>query len=208
MDGVAGDPVNEAFRREVRERALAVARELTLARGWQQVRFVEVADAVGVSRPTMYSEFGSKAGLGEALVLVETTEFLTGIITELSQYDDDLVAAAKVALRYTVLAAATNPLLHGVLTNAGDTDLLLLLTSQSGPVLAVAVEVLSSWFVEHFPDLPTNDLTEVIELLVRLTLSHLVQPTHSTEETIGILERSAELVVTAALATLKNQPGN
>jgi AcrR family transcriptional regulator len=70
---VAVYPINEAFRREVRERALSVARDLTLTRGWQQVRFVEVADAVGVSRPTMYSEFGNKAGLGEALVLEETT---------------------------------------------------------------------------------------------------------------------------------------
>ena len=70
--------MNEAFRRQVRERALAVARRLTVERGWQQVRFIEVADEVGVSRPTMYSEFGNKAGLGEALVLAETTDFMTG----------------------------------------------------------------------------------------------------------------------------------
>jgi len=202
MGAMAGYPVNEAFRREVRDRALAVARELTLARGWQHVRFIDVADAVGVSRPTMYSEFGSKAGLGEALVLAETSEFLTGIVTELGPNSDDPVAAAKTAVRYTVLAAEQNPLLHGILTNVGDSDLLLLLTSQSGPVLPVAVEVLSSWFAESFPDLPPSDLSTVIELLVRLTLSHLVQPTHGTQETIGVLERSAELVVTAALVTV------
>ena len=144
-------PVNEAFRREVRDRALQVARRLTVERGWQQVRFVEVADAVGVSRPTMYSEFGNKAGLGEALVLAETEAFLTGLTGALADHRTDLAEAAKAALRYTMLTASENPLLHGVLTNAGDRDLLQLLTSKSGPVLPIAVSVLTDWFGEHFP---------------------------------------------------------
>ena len=195
---MAGFPVNQAFRREVRERALVVARQRTLERGWQHVRFVEIADAVGVSRPTMYSEFGSKAGLGEALVLSETAEFLTGIIAAISTRTDDLAAAAKVALRYTVQSAHDHPLLHGVLTNAGDADLLLLLSSQAGPVLTVAVDVLTEWFFEHFPSYPQPLLGELIESLVRLTLSHLVQPTRTVEDTVGVLERITDLVVGAA----------
>jgi AcrR family transcriptional regulator len=193
-------PVNEAFRRQVRERALDVARRLTVERGWQQVRFVEVADEVGVSRPTMYSEFGSKAGLGEALVLAETTAFLTGIIDELAGHTQDLAGAAKAALGFTLVTATQNPLLHGVLTNAGDSDLLLLVTSQSGPVLPVAVEVLTTWFGEHFPAVPAQLLTELIEALVRLTLSHLIQPTHDLQETQAMLERVTDLVVPAVLA--------
>ncbi|MDQ2836580.1 MAG: TetR/AcrR family transcriptional regulator [Actinomycetota bacterium] len=194
-------PVNEAFRRQVRERALEIARRLTVERGWQQVRFVEVADEVGVSRPTMYSEFGSKAGLGRALVLAETTAFMTGIVDELAGHTTDLAAAAKSALAYTLVTASENPLLHAVLTNAGDAELLLLLSSQSGPVLPVAVEVLSSWFGEHFPSVQSQLLTELIEALVRLTLSHLIQPTHDLAETLAMLERVTDLVVSAALAS-------
>jgi AcrR family transcriptional regulator len=195
---MAAAAVNEAFRRDVRARALAAARERTLQHGWQQVRFVEIADTVGVSRPTMYSEFGSKAGLGEALVLSETSAFLTGIIDAISARTDDLAAAAKEALRYTVQAAHDNPLLHGVLTNAGDADLLLLLTSQAGPVLPVAVNVLTAWFFDTFQDYPQPLLGELIESLVRLTLSHLVQPTHPVAETVAVLERITDLVVAAA----------
>lgn len=192
---MAAYPVNEAFRRQVRERALDVARGLTLERGWQQVRFVEVADLVGVSRPTMYSEFGSKAGLGAALVLQETTQFLDGMLAELEEWRGDLSGAAKAALRYTVLTAERNPLVHGVLTNAGDTDLLLLLTTRSGPVLEVAVEMLTGWFGEAFPTYEQPLLSELIESLVRLTLSHLVQPTRDVEETLAVLERMTDLVV-------------
>jgi len=185
-------PVNEAFRREVRERALEVARRLTVERGWQQVRFVEVADEVGVSRPTMYSEFGNKAGLGEALVL-------TGLLATLADESANLNSAAKAALRYTMLAASENPLLHGVLTNAGDRDLLRLLTSKSGPVLPIAVTVLTDWFREHFPQVPEPIFGELIEALVRLTLSHLTQPTHELPEALSSLERITDLVLRTAL---------
>ena len=188
-------PVNEAFRREVRERALQVARRLTVERGWQQVRFVEVADAVGVSRPTMYSEFGNKAGLGEALVQAETEAFLSGLIDTLTDHRQDLIGAAKAALRYTVLAASENPLLEGVLTNAGDRDLLQLLTANSGPVLPVAVSVITAWFRDHFPELPGPLFAELVEALVRLTLSHLTQPTHQLPETLASLERITDLVL-------------
>ena len=192
-------PVSETFREQVRGRALKVARHLTVERGWQQVRFVDVADAVGVSRPTMYSEFGNKAGLGEALVLSETDNFLTGLIHEVEPHAGDLAGAAKSALRYTVVMASENPLLHGVLTNAGDSGLLLLLTSESGPVLPIAVEVLSAWFTEHFPEIDAGRLAELTEALVRLTLSHLVQPTRTVEQTIAVLERFTDLVVPALL---------
>lgn len=191
--------MNEAFRREVRVRAIAAARHRTLERGWSQVRFIEIADTVGVSRPTMYSEFGSKAGLGQALVLEETTAFLAGMITELDQHRDDLAAAAKSALRYTVLTAQQNPLVHGMLTNAGDADLLALLTAHSAPVLSVAIEVLTSWFAENFAGYERPRLDELIESLIRLTLSHLVQPTHDVPETLRLLEDVTDLVIDSAL---------
>lgn len=192
-------PVNEAFRREVRERALEVASRLTVERGWQQVRFVEVADEVGVSRPTMYSEFGNKAGLGEALVLAETTSFLAGLVQALESESGELNAAAKAALRYTMVAATENPLLHGVLTNAGDRGLLELLTSKSGSVLPLVVQALIDWFAEHFPDQPRPLLDELIEALVRLTLSHLIQPTRPLDETLASLERITDIVIAAGI---------
>ncbi|UQX88175.1 TetR family transcriptional regulator [Jatrophihabitans telluris] len=190
---------HESFRRDVRARALAAARTLTLQRGWQQIRFVELADAVGVSRPTLYSEFGNKAGLGQALVLAETTEFLQGLLSELAGHTDDLAGAANAALRFTLLQAHENPLLHGVLTNVGDADLLLLLTTDSRPVLSSAVEVLTAWFAEHFPFYDQGLLAELIEALVRLVLSHLVQPTRDIDATLRSLQRITDLVMTAAL---------
>ena len=38
-----------------------------------------IAEIVGVSRPTIYAEFGNKEGIAEALVLAETNRFLIGV---------------------------------------------------------------------------------------------------------------------------------
>lgn len=194
-------PVNEAFRREVRERALAVAREQTLKHGWQRVRFVEVADAVGVSRPTMYSEFGNKAGLARALVADEVEKFLIGLVNEMNAHEDDLTAAAKAALTYVVVKAHENPLIHAVFTNAGDSDLLLLVTAETEPVLMNAVSIITAWINLQFPEIQHPLTDEMIESLVRLVISHLVQPTHTVEETIAMLGRLIDMFIPVLLGT-------
>ncbi len=192
------------FRQQVRARALDVARERTLSHGWSQVRFTEIADAVGVSRPTMYSEFGNKDGLGQALLRDETTVFLAGLISEIGLQPADVASIAKAALRYTVTASTHSPLLHAVLTNAGDADLLALLSTRSGLVLDLAVRVLTDWFGTHFPQYQQELLGEVTESLVRLTLSHLVQPSGDVESTLAVLERTTDLLIGAAIAS---EPG-
>jgi hypothetical protein len=62
---------------------------------------------------------------------------------------------------------------------------------------------LTGWFDDHFTDVEKPLLGELIEALVRLTLSHLVQPTHDLDETVRLLGRITDLVV----PTLpRNQP--
>lgn len=51
-----------------RESLLQAAEAALSARPWPAVRMVEVAAAAGVSRQTLYNEFGGKEGLGRALV--------------------------------------------------------------------------------------------------------------------------------------------
>ncbi|WP_418959038.1 TetR/AcrR family transcriptional regulator [Streptomyces tritici] len=46
---------------------------------WSAVRMVDVAAAAGVSRQTLYNEFGSKEGLARALVRREADAYLHGV---------------------------------------------------------------------------------------------------------------------------------
>ncbi|MEO3750169.1 TetR/AcrR family transcriptional regulator [Streptomyces sp. B6B3] len=66
-----------------RESLLEAARDAVERRPWPVVRMVEVAAAAGVSRQTLYNEFGDKAGLGVALVGHQVAGFLDGFVTGL-----------------------------------------------------------------------------------------------------------------------------
>ncbi|MET9642688.1 TetR/AcrR family transcriptional regulator [Streptomyces syringium] len=107
---------------------MPAARELLLdaafvalaARPWSGVRMVDVAAAAGVSRQTLYNEFGGKDGLGRALVRREADVFLVGVERTLADaaargIGDPGDHCAAVAL-WTLRTARANPLVRAVLT--------------------------------------------------------------------------------------------
>ena len=57
-----------------------------------------VASAAGVSRQTVYNEFGTKAGLGEALARHEVDRFVGHVRAALDEHGDDVRAAAYAAI--------------------------------------------------------------------------------------------------------------
>lgn len=82
---------------------------------WSTVRMVDVASAAGVSRQTLYNEFGSKDGLARALVRREADLYLHGVerlLGERADPVDRLVAVAE----WTVGRAVARPLLRALLT--------------------------------------------------------------------------------------------
>lgn len=187
------EPLRVAFRRQVRDHALDVAHRMTVDVGWEQVRVGSIAEQAGVSRPTIYREFGDKEGLGEALVMREVERFLEGITATLNAHATDIGAAVGAAVRFTLDEAGRNPLLHAVLTasRAGSTSLLPFLTSRSGPLLSVATAVLSSWFAEHHPEYEDRVLAEALDAVVRLMVSYLVLPASTPDETATVIARIA-----------------
>lgn len=189
-----------AFRRQVHEHALDAAQAMLVERGWDKLRFGEVAARIGVSRPTLYAAFGSKEGLAEALVLRETERFLTGIAQVLDRHEEDAEEAVAAAVRYTLAEAERSPVLHAILTSSrsGSDSLLPLLTTRSRPVLEAATGVLVAWYLEHFPGLPPEEVAEGVDALVRLVVSHLVLPADDAGRTPERLARLASRYLTPA----------
>ncbi|MFF9911765.1 TetR/AcrR family transcriptional regulator [Streptomyces sp. NPDC013457] len=82
---------------------------------WSAVRMVDVASAAGVSRQTLYNEFGSKEGLARALVRREADAYLQGVERVLAAPAPprrNLLAVAE----WTVSQAYTRPVLRALLT--------------------------------------------------------------------------------------------
>jgi AcrR family transcriptional regulator len=175
----------DVARQQLRAAIVGAARELTISRGWDNVRMAQVAAAAGVSRQTVYNEFTSKAGLAEALAQREVDQFLAGVRTHLYAHGDDVRAAAHAAILYVLREAAVNPLIKAILTSArGGADALLpLLTTRSELVLLSSTAVLQEWAGKYLPGIGGADLTFGAESIVRLVVSHIVLPIAPPEHT-------------------------
>lgn len=190
---MAAEPLRLTFRQHVRDRALDAVRALTVEKGWSGVRMGDIAALTGVSRPTLYKEFGDKQGLGEALIMQETERFLVGISRTLDAHPQDAAGGISAAIEYVLGEADASPLLCAILTSArdADNDLLPMLTTRSAPVLDAATRTLISWFTQHFPQLDPRDLADGVDALVRLAVSHLVLPVDDRTTTAHRLTRIA-----------------
>lgn len=169
----------------LRQRIVAAAAELMARSGWSKVTMSRLAEAVGVSRQTVYNEIGSKPALAEAMVLAELGRFLSVVEHAFDQQPDDLVGAIRGAVRGVLELAENNLLLHAIVsaTHGADTELLPLLTTHAGSLLAVVKAVLADR-VEPF-DLRFNqrEIDAAVDLVVRVVLSHVMQPSATPEYT-------------------------
>ena len=168
-----------------RDRIVAAAVETTTSSGWAAVTMARLADTVGVSRQTVYNEVGSKPALAEAMVLAELTRFLGIVEQAFDAEPDDLTRAIERAVTDVLTYASANKLLHAVVsaTHGADTELLPLLTTNAGSLLGAAKEVISARVAPYAPGIDAERLDPAIDMVVRVVLSHVMQPSGSPERT-------------------------
>ncbi|MER7575856.1 TetR/AcrR family transcriptional regulator [Streptomyces sp. NPDC126514] len=192
-------PPREAWRRRMRDDVLDAARAMAAEKGWDLVSLSEVASRAEVSRPTVYKEFGSRDGLTQALVHREAERFLVGVDQVLRQPAPGASDALAAAIRYTLQEARDNALVASVVKAArnGTDSLLPYLTARSEPVVTGARLLVRSWCQTHYQQFDAVRTDQAAEVIVRLTLSHIVLP--PPEQT---LRESAEVIAAAALGVL------
>ncbi|MCO6003453.1 TetR family transcriptional regulator [Actinoallomurus purpureus] len=190
-------------RRRLHEDLLDAAAGLIIERGFRGVRMQDVADAVGVSRQTVYNEFGDKWGLAQALNLRENERYLDGVDAALSDHAD-LYSAVAAAVSYTLRTAADDPLKKATLTGEGSGDLLPLMTTRAEPVLFAARERIVSHAVRQWPELDAAEVAEIADVVIRLTMSHVMLPTDPVEV---VAERLARLVARYLRAPIRSEAG-
>ncbi|SFP46981.1 DNA-binding transcriptional regulator, AcrR family [Amycolatopsis arida] len=168
-------------RASLREELLDAATELLADHGYAGLRMADVAARVGVSRQTVYNEFGGKAALVQAVSLRTAAEFLDGVHQRLDDASD-LVEGIRAAVRYTVEHARENRLVAAVLGTEAGADLLPLLTTRGEPILRAASEQAATRYRARLPVLDRKTADLLAETVVRLTLSHLLLRTHTAAE--------------------------
>jgi AcrR family transcriptional regulator len=169
----------------MRERVIEAAVTLTTEVGWAQVTMARLADEVGVSRQTVYNEIGTKPRLAEAMILSELERFLGLVTLAFDAHPTDLVAAIRDASRSVLEASQDNPLLRAIVsaTHGADTELLPLLTTHAGALLATSKLVLIDRVTPYDVGLGADELDAAIDMVVRVVLSHVMQPSATPAHT-------------------------
>jgi AcrR family transcriptional regulator len=162
----------------LRDRLCDAAVHLLTTKGWGKVTMARLADQVGVSRQTVYNEIGTKNDLAEAIVLRELDLFLAGVTRSFDENPDDLIEALRAAVRRVLKYATDNALLHAVVSanHGADTELLPLLTTNSASLLEGATFAVRSRVLEYDTGLTEQQVDACVDLIVRLVLSHVMQP--------------------------------
>jgi AcrR family transcriptional regulator len=169
----------------LRDRLLDAAEASFREVGWRRITMAKIADQAGVSRQTVYNEFGTKQQLAEQLIMRELETFLA-IVRERFDRESEFVPAVRAAVEGALVTAERNPLLRSVLESDqnGDAELLPFIV-QSQWLVDRATAFLVDLVAGRFSDLPmpADRLEVALESVVRLVLSYVTRPSRSPQET-------------------------
>jgi AcrR family transcriptional regulator len=176
-------PYRTAARQLLRDTLLDAARRLLEDRPWAQITMAEVARAAGVSRQTLYKEFGSRDEFAQAFVIREGARFLDAVERAIRAQLDDPLGAVTAGLEVFLTVASQDPLMRLLLDDDGTGGMLPLITTQSRPVLEWASERLCRVMRSGWPRIRDEDAELLADSFVRLAISYVTMPRRSPHET-------------------------
>ena len=143
----------------------------------------DIAGAAGVSRQTLYKEFGSRDEFAQAFVIHEGERFLDGVDAAVREHLDDPRAAVGAALGFFLRSAGEDPLVRILLSDDGTGGMLPFVTTQGMPVVYWATARLTETIEAGWPQAPPEKVRLLAESLVRLAISYITAPSEAPETT-------------------------
>jgi AcrR family transcriptional regulator len=181
-----------------RESIVAAVDELIRSRGWSATTMSHVAAAAGVSRQTVYNEFGSRQALVAAYVTREIEALVAEVEAEVRSGSHDPHAALQTAFGLFLKLASDEPLVQIIVSDAEGGELIRLLTGLGRSVATTRVATL---IIEVWPQVGLADAELVAESLVRLAISHALLPTSDPQDTAAAVTRLIGPFVDRVLGT-------
>jgi AcrR family transcriptional regulator len=167
-------PYAVAARELLRDTLFAAARHELEQHAWSEVTMADVAAAAGVSRQTLYKEFGSRDEFAQAFVLREADGFIGAVESALDAHLEDPLAALTAAFGLFLAAAAEDPLIRAAIRGGG--EMLPFVTTQGQTLVEGAAERLRWAIAARWPQAGEHDVALLAECLVRLAISYATLP--------------------------------
>jgi AcrR family transcriptional regulator len=179
----ARTPYPEAARELLRQTLFGAARDQLEQRAWSEITMSDIAAAAGVSRQTLYNEFGNRKEFGLAFVIHEGERFLDDVEAAVLEHVEDPRGAVTAALELFLRTAGEDPMIGILLRDDGSGGMLPFVTTQGVPVVQWATLRLAAVIEEGWPQAPKADVSLLSEALVRLAISYITTPSESAEAT-------------------------
>jgi len=169
-------PYAEASRALLRDSVLDAMRDLLLTRDWSAITLSDVARAAGISRQTIYNEFGSRQGLAQGYALRLADRLVDTVASALEANVGNFHEAMLQGFRRFFAESAADPLVISLLTGVAKPDLLQLITTDSAPIITRASERLVAAFDQTWVAISDDDAGVLSRAIVRLCLSYVSMP--------------------------------
>ncbi|HEU5007847.1 MAG TPA: TetR family transcriptional regulator [Jatrophihabitantaceae bacterium] len=182
-------PYPEASRTLLRDTIVDAVDQLARTRGWAAASMSDVATAAGVSRQTVYNEFGSRQGLVEAYVRREVEALIGEVEAEVRSRAGDARGAVQAAFALFLKLASDEPLVQVLVASERPSDDGGLTRLLTGLGRSVATERIGELIVEVWPQVSAADARLLAETLARLAISHALLPTEDASATATAIAR-------------------
>jgi AcrR family transcriptional regulator len=169
-------PYAEASRVLLRDSILDGMRDLLLTRDWSAITLADVARAAGISRQTIYNEFGSRQGLALGYAMRLADHLVDEIDHAIRQNEGDLYSAFLQGFRAFFAESASDPLVISLRTGEAKPDLLQLITVDSAPIITHCSQRLTTAFAESWVKHSEQDAGVLARAIVRLCMSYVSMP--------------------------------
>jgi AcrR family transcriptional regulator len=166
----------EASRVLLRDSVLDAMRDLLLTRDWSAITLTDVAKAAGISRQTIYNEFGSRQGLAQGYALRLADHLVDSVHAALNANVGEVYEAFLQGFRAFFAESASDPLVISLLSGVAKPDLLQIITTDSAPIIARASERLTLAFTTTWVATSDEDAGVLARAIVRLALSYVSMP--------------------------------
>jgi len=182
-------PYAEASRVLLRDSVLDAMRELLQTRDWSAVTLSDVARVAGVSRQTIYNEFGSRQGLAQGYALRLADRLVDLVDEAICSNVGDIYAALLQGFRVFFVESAADPLVISLVSGVAKPDLLQIITTDSAPIIARCSQRLTASFTHSWVKASEQDAGILARAIVRLAMSYVSMPPEADHDVAADLAR-------------------
>jgi AcrR family transcriptional regulator len=182
-------PYAEASKVLLRDLVLDAMRDLLLTKDWSSITLSDVAKTAGISRQTIYNEFGSRQGLAQGYALRLADRLVDAVDEAMAGNVGDISAAFLEGFRAFFVESAADPLVISLLTGVAKPDLLQIITTDSAPIIARSSTRLTEIFMHGWVQCSENDAGVLARAIVRLAMSYVSMPPEADHDVAADLAR-------------------